>query len=58
MMMSSTSKLNEIFELRDMLKEYLYLYYITKDSTYKVLINSIDESIKNLESIINNIKGD
>ena len=57
-MMSSTSKLNEIFELRDKLKEYLYLYYITKDSTYKVLISSVDRSIKNLESLINTRKGD
>ena len=57
-MMSSTSKLNEIFELRDKLKEYLYLYYITKDSTYKVLISSVDISIKNLELLINTRKGD
>lgn len=52
-MLSNTTRLNEIVELRRQLKEYLYLYYLTKDETYKVTITNISRSIKLLESKIN-----
>lgn len=52
-MLSNTTRLNEVDELRTQLKEYLYLYYLTKEDTYKLTITKINESIKSLESIIN-----
>lgn len=52
-MLSNTARLNEATELREQLKEYLYLYYLTRDEAYKVTINKISESLKYLESIIN-----
>lgn len=52
-MLSNTTRLNEIDELRIQLKEYLYLYFLTKDETYKLIITKINESIKHLESIVN-----
>lgn len=52
-MLSNTTRLNEVDELRTQLKEYLYLYFLTKEETYKCTIGKINESIKSLESIIN-----
>lgn len=52
-MLSNTSKVEEICELREQLKEYLYLYYMTKDNRYKIVITIIGDSIKYLESMLN-----
>lgn len=52
-MLSNTARLNEVDELRTQLKEYLYLYFLTKDERHKLTITKINDSIKHLESIVN-----
>lgn len=51
-MLKNTSKLNELVQLKEHLKEYLYLYYMTKNDEYKVIINRISNSIRRVESTL------
>lgn len=52
MILSNTVKLKEIAELRAHHKEYVYLYFLTKDESLKITITKISDNIKYLESTL------